>query len=41
MTPEFVAMNGKANDIKREGNAQVKERDIIEKEMTGLRSPVR
>ncbi|HFK8227975.1 TPA: MobQ family relaxase [Escherichia coli] len=28
MTPEFVAMNGKANDIKREGNALVKERDI-------------
>ncbi|MDL6996846.1 MobQ family relaxase [Escherichia coli] len=37
MTPEFVAMNGKANDIKREGNALVKERDILEKEMTGLR----
>ncbi|MEJ1604661.1 conjugal transfer protein, partial [Escherichia coli] len=35
--PEFVAMNGKANDIKREGNALVKERDILEKEMTGLR----
>ncbi|MCK2358160.1 conjugal transfer protein, partial [Escherichia coli] len=30
-------MNGKANDIKREGNALVKERDILEKEMTGLR----
>ncbi|EIP0626760.1 MobA/MobL family protein [Shigella flexneri] len=37
MTPEFVAMNEKANDIKREGNALVKERDILEKEMTGLR----
>ncbi|EFY6988707.1 TPA: MobQ family relaxase [Escherichia coli] len=37
MTPEFLAMSGKVNDIKREGNALVKERDILEKEMTGLR----
>ncbi|EGZ8827829.1 MobA/MobL family protein, partial [Escherichia coli] len=36
MTPEFLAMSGKVNDIEREGNALLKEQAILEKEMTGL-----
>ncbi|EIG6529969.1 MobA/MobL family protein [Escherichia coli] len=37
MTPEFLAMSGKVNDIEREGNALLKEQAILEKEMTGLK----